>query len=101
MTNCAQLNLTGLTSELASKEKESHDPHLCDGLDSGECANLKKSIANDIVALQNEIAFANEQLPICNLILGNWNINANGFTGLLSIEDLDTDGPLSCRNFFW
>lgn len=42
MTNCAQLNLPGLTSELASKEKESHDPHLCDGLDSGECANLKK-----------------------------------------------------------
>lgn len=100
MTNCAQLNLPGLTSELASKEKESHDPHLCDGLDSGECANLKKSIANDIVALQNEIAFANEQLPICNLILGNWNINANGFTGLLSIEDLDTDGPLIAETFF-
>lgn len=34
------------------------------------------------------------------MILGNWNINANGFTGLLSIEDLDTDGPLIAETFF-
>src|SRR5690349_17793163 len=100
MTACEQLgNLATLTSDLAAKEKELHDPLLCEGLDSGDCANLRKSIGNDINNLQIEIAFVNEQLPICNLIIGLWNINANGFTGLLSIDRLDTDGPLSGETF--
>jgi hypothetical protein len=97
MTDCGLLfNQRGqLQSQIDSDENSLRDPHFCDNVPVQQCAKDRRELQQEIDQLTSQINQLDSQLsPICTLVLGTWQIDANGFQSQLNITLLDnTGGP--------
>ena len=93
MTDCGPLfsQITALQTRITSDKASLADPNICKGLSKEVCQKLIKEIEDDIHLATFQLNDVQVQVtPICNLLIGTWQFNANGSDGQLIIDHVDS-----------
>src|SRR5437016_2537628 len=92
MTDCGPLfsQITALQTRITSDKASLADPNICKGLSKEVCQKVIKEIEDDIQQATFQLHEVQQQVtPICNLLIGTWQFNANGSDGQLIIDHVD------------
>src|SRR5713101_859947 len=93
MASCGSLfsQITAQQQRIEGDNDQLKDPLLCQNLSKEECVKLRDQITTDRDdAIAQRDALQRQMTPICNLLIGTWQLDANGSDGQLSIEDVDS-----------
>lgn len=99
MTDCGNLfsQIAVLQARIEIIQDDLDDPNVCDRylprrLDNLHvCEVLKSGLESEITDLTVQLQSLQAQVkPICNLLIGQWRIDANGSEGQLTIDHVDS-----------
>lgn len=93
MADCGAImqQVNDLQARIQSDTDQLNDPHLCDNLTKPQCIALRNQLEDDRTAAQAELDQVLPQVtPICSLLVGTWQVDANGSDGQLTIDRVDS-----------
>ena len=98
MTDCGSLfsEQTQLQNQIDADNADLQNPDFCADMTKEQCVQERRALELEIGQLTSQITQLDRQLsPICTLVFGTWQIDANGFQSQLNITSLDNaGGPL-------
>src|SRR2546423_3836098 len=94
MADCGSImtRVQALQVRIRDDKDQLNDPNLCATIPSKqECNDLRERLLDDEQAAEDELAQVLPQVtPICSLLVGTWQVDANGSDGQLTIDAVDS-----------